>query len=109
VVHLDIACRLDISKHCYHALIAISGKRRRRRLIINNALEDFQHLGTGLASFDLPVRIEFEVIGNYHRILAHYLGRAVFEFKLVSLFGRAWPHEAPCNSQDKNDPRYDLQ
>ncbi|MBG6177005.1 transposase [Labrenzia sp. EL_208] len=86
-------------------LIAIPGKLRRRRLTVMNTLEDFQRLGAGLASYDLPMRIGFEVTGNYLRTLAHHLGRAGFEPKLVSSVGLARTREALHNSWDKNDPK----
>jgi transposase len=51
------------------------------------------------------VRIGFEATGNYHRTLAHHLGRAGFELKLVSSIGLARTREALHNSWDKNDPK----
>ena len=96
---------IDISKHRHEVLISIPGKKRRRRLTITNTLEDFQRLVTALASYDLPVRIEFEATGNYHRALAHHLGQAGFELKLVSSVGLARTREALHNSWDKNDPK----
>ena len=35
---------IDISKHRHEVLIGIPGKKRRRRLTIENSLEDFQRL-----------------------------------------------------------------
>jgi hypothetical protein len=96
---------IDISKHRHEVLIGVPGKTRRRRLTIMNTLEDFQRLVTALASYDLPVRIGFEATGNYHRPLAHHLGRAGFELKLVSSVGLARTREALHNSWDKNDPK----
>jgi len=75
---------IDISKHRHEVLIGIPGKTRRRRLTVMNTLEDFKRLSAALASYDLPVRIGFEATGNYHRTLAHHLGRAGFDLKLVS-------------------------
>jgi transposase len=69
----------------------LPGKKRRRRLTITNTLEDFQRLVTALASCDLPVRIGFEATGNYHRALAHHLGQAGFELKLVSSISLLMP------------------
>lgn len=67
---------IDSSKHRHELLIAIPGKKRRRRLTVMNTLEDFHRLSTTLASYGLPVRIGFEATGNYHRTLAHHLGLA---------------------------------
>jgi transposase len=62
-------------------------------------------LTAALASQDLPVRIGFEATGNYHRPLAHHLGQAGFDLKLVSSVGLARTREALHNSWDKNDPK----
>ncbi len=94
---------IDISKHRHEVLIAAPGKKRRRRLTIT--LEDFQRLAATLSGYDLPVRIGFEATGNYHRALAHHLGQAGFELKLVSSVGLARTREALHNSWDKNDPK----
>lgn len=48
------------------------------------ATEDFQRLSRSLQDYGLSVRIGFEATGNYHRTLAHHLGQAGFELKLVS-------------------------
>lgn len=58
-----------------------------------------------IASYELPVRIGFEATGNYHRTLAHHLGQAGFELKLVSSVSLARTLEALHNSWDKNDPK----
>ena len=96
---------IDISKHRHEVLIGIPGKTRRRRLTILNTLEDIQRLTATLASYDLPVRIRFDATGNYHRALAHHLGRTGFDLKLVSSVGLARTREALHNSWDKNDPK----
>ena len=96
---------IDISKHRHEVLIGIPGKKRRRRITITNTLEDFQRLAISLASYELPVRIGFEATGNYHRALAHHLGQAGFDLKLVSSVGLARTREALHNSWDKNDPK----
>ena len=96
---------IDISKHRHELLIGVPGKKRRRRMTSLNTLDDFQRLVTALASYELPVRIGFEATGNYHRTLAHHLGRAGFELKLVSSVGLARTREALHNSWDKNDPK----
>ena len=90
---------IDISKHRPEVLIGIPGKTR-RRLTVMNTLEDFERLPTALASYDLPVRVAFEATGNDHRPLAHYLGRAGFDLKLVSSVGLARTREALHNSRD---------
>lgn len=96
---------IDISKHRHEILIAVPSKRRRRRLTIENSLEDFQRLSRLLQDYGLPVRIGFEATGNYHRPLAHHLGQAGFELKLVSSVALARTREALHNSWDKNDPK----
>lgn len=71
-------------------LVAIDiSTHRRRRLTITNTLDDFQRLATILTDYGLPVRIGFEATGNYHLPLAHHLGQAGFELKLVSSVGLA--------------------
>ena len=75
---------IDISKHRHEVLIRVPGKKLSRRLTILNTLDDFQRLSATLASYGMPVRIGFEATGNYHRTLAHHLGRTGFELKLVS-------------------------
>jgi transposase len=96
---------IDISKHRHEVLISVPGKKRRRKLTITNTLEDFQRLASSLSSYELPVRVGFEATGNYHRPLAHYLGQAGFELKLISSVGLARTREALHNSWDKNDPK----
>jgi transposase len=96
---------IDISKHRHEVLIAMPGKKRRRRLTIENSLEDFQRLSRLLQDYGLPARIGFEATGNYHRPLAHHLGQAGFELKLVSSVALARTREALHNSWDKNDPK----
>ena len=96
---------IDISKHRHEVLIGVPGKKRRRRMTIMNTLEDFQRLSAALVSYGLPVRIGFEATGNYHRPLAHHLGQAGFDLKLVSSVGLARTREALHNSWDKNDPK----
>ena len=96
---------IDISKHRHEVLIAVPGKARRRRLAIRNSLEDFERLIAVLRQYGLPVRIGFEATGNYHRALAHHLGAAGFELKLISSVALARTREALHNSWDKNDPK----
>jgi len=96
---------IDISKHRHEVLIGVPGKKRRRRMTVMNTLEDFRRLSASLAGYELPVRIGFEATGNYHRPLAHHLGEAGFELKLISSVGLARTREALHNSWDKNDPK----
>jgi len=96
---------IDISKYRHEVLIGIPGKKRRRRLTITNTLADFERLTLLLVDYDLPVRIGFEATGNYHRALAHHLGKAGFDLKLVSSVALARTREALHNSWDKNDPK----
>ncbi len=96
---------IDISKHRHEVLIGVPGKKRRHRMTIMNTLEDFQRLSAALVSYDLRVRIGFEATGNYHWPLAHHLGQAGFELKLVSSVGLARTRGALHYSWDKNDPQ----
>jgi len=91
---------IDISKYRLEILIGVPGKKRRRKLTITNTREDFERLATTLASYDLPVRIGFEATGNYHRTLAHHLGEAGFDLKLISSVSLARTREALHNSWD---------
>jgi transposase len=96
---------IDISKHRHEVLICVPGKKRRRRLTITNTLDDFRRFAAILMDYNLPVRIGFEATGNYYRPLAHHLGQAGFDLKLVSSVGLARTREALHNSWDKNDPK----
>lgn len=96
---------IDISKHWHEVLIAVPGKTRRRRLTITNSTDDFRRLIAILREYDLPIRIGFEVTGNYHRVLMYHLGVAGFDLKLVSSVALARTREALHNSWDKNDPK----
>lgn len=102
---LALLAASDIPKHRYEVLIGIPGRKRRRRLTITNTLDDFQRLATALASYDRPVRIGFEATGNYHRTLAHHLGQAGFDLKLIYSVALPRTREALHNSWDKNDPK----
>ncbi len=74
-----ILAAIDIAKARHEVLIAIPGKKRRRRLTVLNQLDDFNRLITTLASYGLPVRVAFEATGNYHRAIAYHLATAGFE------------------------------
>lgn len=93
---------IDISKHRHEVLIGAPGKKRHRRMTITNTLDDFGRLVAALSGYGLPVRIGFEATGNYHRALAHHLGQAGFELKLVSSVGLARTREAPAPSFDQS-------
>jgi transposase len=96
---------IDIAKSRHEVLVAIPGKKRRRRLTVLNQLEDFNRLIAVLSAYGSPVRVAFEATGNYHRALAYYLAAAGFEMKLVSSVALARTREALNNSWDKNDPK----
>ena len=96
---------IDISKHRHEVLIGIPVKKRRRQLTIKYTLEEFQRLTTALASYGLPTQIGFEATGNYLRVLAHHLGQAGFEMKLVSSLGLARTREALHSSWDSRRDR----
>lgn len=100
-----ILVAIDIAKARHEVLIAIPGKKRRRRLTVLNQLDDFKRLITTLASYGLPIRVAFEATGNYHRAIAYHLATAGFEMKLVSSVSLARTREALHNSWDKNDPK----
>jgi len=100
-----ILVAIDIAKARHEVLIAIPGKKRRRRLTVLNQLDDFKRLITTLASYGLPVRVAFEATGNYHRAIAYHLATAGFEMKLVYSVSLARTREALHNSWDKNDPK----
>jgi transposase len=96
---------IDISKHRHEILIEVPGKKRRRRLTIQSTRGNYDRLTTLLTDYRRPIRIAFEATGNYHRVLAHHLGQAGFELKLVSSVALARTREALINSWDKNDPK----
>ena len=96
---------IDIAKARHEVLIAVPGRKRRRRLTVLNQLDDFDRLIATLLDYDRPVRAAFEATGNYHRALAYRLGTAGFEVKLVSSVALARTREALNNSWDKNDPK----
>jgi len=100
-----ILAAIDISKARHEVLIAVPGKKRRRRLTVLNQLDEFNRLTATLTGYDRPVRVAFEATGNYHRALAFHLGAAGFEIKLVSSVALARTREALHNSWDKNDPK----
>jgi len=100
-----VLAAIDISKARHEVLIAVPGKKRRRRLTVLNQLDEFNRLTATLTGYDRPVRVAFEATGNYHRALAFHLGAAGFEIKLVSSVALARTREALHNSWDKNDPK----
>ena len=89
---------IDISKARHEVLIAVPGKKRRRRLTVLNRLADFNRLITTLSECGHPVRVAFEATGNYHRALGYHLGIAEFQVKLVSSVALARTREALNNS-----------
>lgn len=96
---------IDISKYRHEVLIAVPGKKRRRRLTIQNKREDFDRLVAILHSFGGSACVGFEATGNYHRNLAYALHQAGCELKLISSVALARTREALHNSWDKNDPK----
>lgn len=98
-----ILVAINIAKARHEVLIAMPGKKRRRRLTVLNQLDDFKRLIASLASYGLPVRVAFEAPGNYHRAIAYHLAEAGFEMKLVSSVSLARTSEALHNSWDKNN------
>ena len=94
---------IGLSKPRHEVLIALPGKRRRRRLTITNSTDDFMRLIAILQEYGLPMRIGFEATGNYHRVLMYHLGIAGFDLKLVSSVALARTRETLHNSWDKND------
>ncbi|GAA6198635.1 hypothetical protein NBRC116598_40800 [Pseudophaeobacter arcticus] len=100
-----ILVAIDIAKARHEVLIAIPGKKRRRRLTVLNQRDDFKRLIALLASYGFPVQVAFEVTGNYHRAIAYHLAAAGFDMKLVSSVSLARTREALHNSWDKMIPR----
>lgn len=96
---------IDISKYRHEVLIAEPGKKRRRRLTIQNKREDFDRLIALLMGYDRSIRVGFEATGNYHRNIAYALHQAGCELKLISSVSLARTREAFHNSWDKNDPK----
>ena len=96
---------IDIAKARHEVLIAVPGRKRRRRLTVLNQLDDFNRLIAALSEYDHPVRAAFEATGNYHRALAYRLGTAGFDVKLVSSVALARTREALSNSWDSRRDR----
>ena len=59
---------IDIAKTRHEVLIAVPGKRRRRRLTVLNQLDDFNRLITMLSDYDHPVRTAFFFDGEWLRV-----------------------------------------
>jgi hypothetical protein len=53
---------IDIAKARHEVLIAVPGKKRRRRLTVLNELADFTRLITALKDYGRPVRAAFEAM-----------------------------------------------
>ena len=96
---------IDIAKHRNEVLIAVPGRRRRKRLTVRNVREDIDRFVETLTAFGVPVQVGFEPTGDYHRPLAWRLHQAGFELKLISSLSLARTREAMHNSWDKNDPK----
>jgi transposase len=65
---------IDISKARHEVLVAVPGKKRRRRLTVLNQLDDFNRLAATLSDYECSVRVAFEATGNYHRAWGIILG-----------------------------------
>lgn len=101
----QVLVAIDISKSRQEILIALPGKKRRKKLTILSNKEDYDRLTGYLTSLKAPVQIGFEATGNYHRTLAWRLHQAGFELRLISSVSMARTREALYNSWDKNDPK----
>ncbi len=64
---------IDISKNRHEVLIAIPGKKRRKRLTVLSTKAEYERFVFFLTGLGLPVQIGFEPTGNYHRTLAWQL------------------------------------
>ena len=62
-------------------------------------------INTSCHSLGFPVRVGFELTGNYHRALAYFLHSEGFRLQLISSVALARTREAMHNSWDKNDPK----
>ena len=67
---------IDIAEHRNEVLIAVPGRRRRKRLTVRNEREDINRFVETLSAFGMPVQVEFEPTGDCHRPLARRLHRA---------------------------------
>lgn len=96
---------IDIAKHRHEVLVALPGKKRRKRMTILSNKGDYERLAAFLFSLKSPVQIGFEPTGNYHRTLAWQLHQAGFELRLISSVALARTREAMFGTWDKNDPK----
>ncbi len=64
----SVLVAIDIAKHRHEILIAVPGKKRRRRMTIQNTREDYHRLISLLFDYGKPIRIGFEATGNYHKV-----------------------------------------
>ena len=96
---------IDIAKHYHDVLIEPLAPKRRSRLRLANALEDFERLADYLRGLKSPVLVGFEATGNYHRRLTYFLHRRGFELRLIPTLALARTREAMHNSWDKYDPK----
>jgi hypothetical protein len=75
---------IDVGKLRHEVLIDAPGWRSRKRMILANAAVEFRRYADYLHSLKHPVRIGFEVIGNYRRTLAHFLLTEGFYLELIA-------------------------
>ncbi len=64
---------IDIAKARHEVLIAVPGKKRRRRLTVLNELADFTRLIAALKDYGHPVRAAFEPTRDSHGVLSSHL------------------------------------
>jgi hypothetical protein len=60
---------IDTAKHRHEILIEVPGKKRRRRLTIQNTLEDYNRLVALLTDYGGPARVAFEACDRCMRAL----------------------------------------
>ncbi len=94
---------IDIAKNRHEALLE-TGKGIRRRLVVENTLDDFNKFAAELRPHR-PCEIAIEPTGDYHRPLANFLIRQGHHVHFVSSIATNRTREALFNSWDKNDPK----
>ena len=95
---------IDIAKYTHVVLVEYPNKTR-KKLTVQNQLEDFEKLRTILMEPKLPVYVAFEPTADYHRNLAYFLKTSGFTCHFVSSIAVARTREALFNTWDKNDPK----
>jgi hypothetical protein len=93
---------IDIAKARHEVLIAVPGKRRRRRLTVLNQLDDFDRLITTLSEYDRPVRAAPVDRLSAERQLSPRSGLSAWCCRFrreAGVFGRISPHERSLEQQ----------